>query len=186
MKRLIADVLGDDPTQNHIDIFNDAVGEDYPWLQTGTLQPYMEGLDPSPSGNPVVYRDGHGIDYSGEQNIACALNFYNDHIGALLGDEEADPLNCDCHGSVECGKDGSSCSASLDSEDPDHLIDELRIRDEVPEDQGAVLEKRGNPRKFRYTFKDAMGNVHKGTIESYSVSDIRSVCDTHADDGIVN
>lgn len=39
MRTLIIDILGDDPTINHLDIWNEAVHYDYPWLQSGTLEP---------------------------------------------------------------------------------------------------------------------------------------------------
>lgn len=143
----------------------------------------MADLAPQPSGSAFHFDEGHGIDYIGGHNIACALDYYNQHAGSLLGDETADPLICDCHGDIECdddekGQDVRSCPVFNDAGEEEwvHEPTELRARASNPQSSVNNLDKRGNKRTMEYKFTPPGKGTTlvRGTVTSWEVSSPRT------------
>ena len=180
---LITDLLDDRASPNEVDAWNGAVRDDYPFLQTYALEPYMNEFPNRTSfahyGDYLAY---HGINYGGVRDIACGPNYFNAHI-AYKRDEDAEkPLVCNCGDVNVCGADGTGCpSTDADEDDDDDDDDdddrsELRIRDSVGSPHLNHLFKRAGGKKKPYTVKITFpdGTQISRVIESYPVSTDRT------------
>jgi hypothetical protein len=174
VEELVTNLIDSLASGNQIDAWNSGIGEDYPFLQSYALEPYMEEFPNRTSfAHYGEYLSYHGLDYGGPRDIVCAPDYFNNRIQAKLGKgKEVDLFNCNCAGASVCGLDGRSCSTS-DVDDDDGDRSELRIRSSQEGDHLNHLFARdggGKKRPYEYNIVCADGVVITGTFYSFPVS----------------
>jgi hypothetical protein len=114
---LLTDLFDSRASHEQIDAWDSGVAEDYPFLQTYALEPYMNDFPNRSFANYGDYLEYHGMNYGGVRDVACARDYFDTHVAATLGDEGKDadpPLTCNCGGARVCGDNGENCSIGSD------------------------------------------------------------------------